>query len=161
MKKVRRRKAVALVCGVLGSFEHLKQRRDLYGALLFKVGWYLEFWGSHDPVLRPRTPALPVAFSFGVFISWHLHSRIFCVNYEWHIRIRVCENFPVLEVRDSLSGPPNLGIGFFMRRRGGFRGCHLLWSGLLWPVVAFSTSLCARADFGDSGGCFASSREML
>lgn len=38
MKKVRRRKAVALVCGVLGSFEHLKQRRDLYGALLFKVG---------------------------------------------------------------------------------------------------------------------------
>lgn len=38
MEKVRRRKVVALVYGVLGSFEHLKQRRDLYGALLFRVG---------------------------------------------------------------------------------------------------------------------------
>lgn len=82
-KKLRRRKAVVLVHGVLGSFEHSKQRRGLCGALQHRsyLGWGrmqadTQSSGAHvaqsgGTVFPGSLPGLIflVVFSVGVFMS--------------------------------------------------------------------------------------------
>lgn len=131
-KKVRRRKAVVLVHGVLGSFEHSKQRRGLCGALQHR-----SCLGCGRMQADTQSSGAHVAQSEGAVFPGSLPGLIFPVVFSvW------CVHVPGTQILES---PVLTVIGMYVYVYMKVFLCMMLgtiWlgllsmeSGLFWPVV--------------------------